>query len=342
MKAAVYYKSKGLVVEEVPCPEITPDQVLVKVSNTGFCGSDHSIIEGEGTPDGLILGHEVSGIVVEPGKKVTGVKPGTRVMIRPTFCGECPECRMGKTQLCSVDRYTLGIGGNGFQGGFAEYVKVLPQMLISIPDNVDSQSAALAETFAVGLHAVNCVRKKSGSALIIGGGAIGQTLVRILKLRGFRPVTVSEPVAEKRAIALTYGADAVIDPLAENLNFRMFELTGGVGNEIVFECSGIPAMVQASMDLVGKGGTVCVVSVISKNIEISPLTLTFKEIWLTAAYGNTHQENRTCLAWMAEGKLDAAPMISDRITLEELPDVYKNRIHTGQANKVMLQIGEEF
>jgi len=249
---------------------------------------------------------------------------------------------MGKTQLCSVDRYTLGIGGIGFQGGFAEYVKVLPQMLIPIPDGVDSQSAALAETFAVGLHAVNCVQKTSGSALIIGGGAIGQTLVRILKLRGFGPVVVSEPVAEKRNIALAYGADAVIDPLAENINYRMFELSGGRGSDIVFECSGIPAMVQASMDLAGKGATICVVSVINKDIEISPLTLTFKEIWLTAAYGNTHEENKTCLQWMAERRLDAAPMISDRISLDELPEVYKNRIHTGQANKVMLQIGEEF
>jgi len=342
MKAVVYKKENGLVLEDISRPTLDADQVLVKVAATGFCGSDHSLVESEHTPDGLILGHEVSGVVVEIGAEVKGVEKGTKVMIRPTFCGQCRECQMGKPQLCTVNRKTLGIGGGGFQGGFAEYFKVVPQMLIPIPEGVNSTNAALAETYATTLHAVNCSKKTDGSALIIGGGAIGLALVSVLKILGFAPIIVSEPVASKREIAQQLGAEITIDPLKEELGQRVFAETGGVGPETVFECSGIPGMVQTSLNLISRGGTLCIVSVMFQDISISPAILTFKEVTLTAAYGNTHEENKQCLQWMKSGQLDSAPLVTDTISLEELPKVYKERIRTGKAIKVMLQIGEAF
>ena len=89
MRAAVYRKHKGLVIEDIPIPEIEPDQVLVKVSHTGFCGSDHSMIQSGGLPDGIILGHETSGTVAACGSKVTQIAAGTAVIVRPTSCGTC-------------------------------------------------------------------------------------------------------------------------------------------------------------------------------------------------------------------------------------------------------------
>lgn len=342
MKAVVYKKGQGLILENIPQPILESDQVLVKVSATGFCGSDHSLVESEHTPDGLILGHEVSGVVVETGSEVKDSKIGSKVMIRPTFCGQCRECKMGKPQLCTVDRKTLGIGGGGFQGGFAEYLKVVPQMLIPIPEGVSSTNAALAETYATTLHAINCSGKTSGSVLIIGGGAIGLALISVLKVLGFAPIIVSEPVKSKREIAHQLGAEITIDPLNEELGPRVFSETGGIGPETIFECSGITGMVQTSLNLISRGGTLCIVSVMFQDISISPAILTFKEVTLTAAYGNTHEENKQCLQWMKSGELDSTCLISDTITLEELPNIYKEKIHTGKAIKVMLQIGESF
>ena len=97
-----------------------------------------------------------------------------------------------------------------------------------------------------------------------------------------------------------------------------------------------------AIDFAARGGIVCIVSVIFKQVSVMPATITFKEILLTASYANTHEENRCVLDWMAEGKLDGRELITDLISLEQLPDVYKERIHTGKAIKVMLQIGEEF
>ena len=157
---------------------------------------------------------------------------------------------------------------------------------------------------------------------------------------GFGPVILSEPLAERREIANIFGADAVVDPLNENLGAKTFELTQGLGLDTVFECSGAPNVVKDAMDLITKGGTVCIISVMFKDIAINPLTMNFKEIWLTAAYSNTHEENKQVLKWMAEGKLDGIPLISETIKLEDLPQTYQERIHPGKSIKVMLEIGD--
>ncbi len=340
MKAAVYRKVKGLVIEEVPMPDLDDDAVLVKVANTGFCGSDHSMIETGIAPDGYILGHETSGVITDMGRNVKDCEPETRVIIRPTSCGTCPDCKMGKPYFCPNNRRSIGIGD--LPGAFAEYIKVYPQMLISIPDRVDSQNAALAEAFAAALHGIKCSRGEKGSALVIGGGPIGLALIRLLKIIGFGPVALSEPLEQKRIIAESFGADGVVDPFSENLGVRTFEITGGLGFETVFECSGVAEAIQTAMDAAARSATVCVVSMNFGQISIAPTTLNFKEIWLTGSYSNTHEENIQCLQWMAEGKLDGRPLITDLIKLDELPRVYMERIHTGKAIKVMLQIGDEF
>ena len=247
---------------------------------------------------------------------------------------------MGKPCFCQHNRRSIGIGD--LPGGFAEFVKVLPGMLIPVPDGVDSRNAALAEAFAAAYHGIACAGENRGSALVLGGGPIGLALVRLLKLEGFGPVALSEPVPEKRGLALEYGADAVVNPLQRDLNGFVFETTSGVGFETVFECSGVLDNVQAGLDACARGGVVCIVSVMMKPVAFLPATLNFKEVRLTASYSNTHEENRLCLDWMAKGKLDGHPLISDLITLDELPRVYQEKIHTGKALKVMMKIGEEF
>ncbi|MBN2298832.1 MAG: alcohol dehydrogenase catalytic domain-containing protein, partial [Deltaproteobacteria bacterium] len=265
MKAVVYDQAEKLKVQDVPTPQIDPDQVLIRVSNTGFCGSDHSMIESGGLAQGYIVGHEVSGTIVETGPEVAGYAPGTRIMIRPTFCGQCRDCTIGKPYLCRNNRRTIGIGD--LPGGFAEYLKVYPGMLIPVPDGVDSQNAALAEAFAASLHGIHASRARGGSALVIGGGPIGLGMIRLLKIMGFGPIALSEPVQEKRSIAEHFGADILVDPFKENIIMRSYDDTSGTGYETVFECSGIPSSVTDAMNCCANGGTVCIVSVIMKNIE---------------------------------------------------------------------------
>ena len=340
MKAVVFRKDRGLVYENVSDYQVAPDEVLVRVANTGFCGSDHSLVAGGLVPDGYILGHEISAVVIEKGAAADGPPVGTKVCIRPTYCGRCANCLGGKPHLCRVSRRTTGIGD--LPGGFAEYVKVYPQMLIPIPAGVDSRNAALAEAFATTLHAINCTGDKIGSALVMGGGPIGLCAVRILKILGYGPIVLIEPVKAKREIALGYGADHVFDPGEKDLNQQLLAIVPS-GFDKAFECSGVKANVGRAIHLAADGGQVCIVSVIFTPLEIAaPYLINFKEVRLTASISNTHQENIQCLDWMAAGILDARPLISDDEPLERLPAVYRERIDTGLAVKVMLRIGEEF
>lgn len=341
MKAAVYRRAQGLVIEEVTVPEPGDDFVLIKVVNTGFCGSDHSLIESGMLADGTILGHEVSGVVAGLGKKVQGLAEGVRVIVRPTFCGQCRECRLGRPHLCTQGRRTIGIGD--LPGGFAEYVKVYPQMVIPVPDGVDSQNAALAETFAAALHGINIAGGKGGSALVMGGGPIGLAAVRLLKLLGFSPIALSEPVQAKRELGKGFGADRVLDPRTEDLRQAARDWTGGAGFETILECAGAAENIPPAFELIACGGALCMIGMIFAGIALpQPLIMNFKEFRFTGSYSNTHEENSRCLEWMAKGEIDARPLISELISLEELPRVYRERIHPGAALKAMLRIGEEF
>lgn len=340
MKAVVFRKDRGLVYEDVPDYTVGPDEVLVKVANTGFCGSDHSLVAGGHLADGYILGHEISGTVVEKGAQAEGLAVGAKVCIRPTYCGKCANCLSGKPHLCRVHRRTTGIGD--LPGGFAEYAKVFPQMLVPIPDGVDSRNAALAETFAAALHGINCTGERKGSVLVMGGGPIGLCAMRILKILGYGPIVLFEPVKAKRDIAVLYGADRVFDPLEKDVDMHVLSLVPA-GFQKILECSGVKDNINRAVILAADAGEICIVSMIFTSLTIAaPFLVNLKEIRLTASNSNTHEENIQCLTWMAEGKIDARPLISDYEPLERLPAVYRERIDTGLAVKVLLKIGEEF
>ena len=340
MPAVVYRSDQGLVQEERPVPKTGADGVLIQVSHTGFCGSDHALITSGGLADGTILGHEVSGRVAACGAAVTGVPIGQRVIVRPSACGGCRDCRSGRPYFCQSGRRTIGIGD--MPGAFAAYLRVLPSMLIPVPDGVDACNAALAEAFAAALHGIHIVGRRGGTALVVGGGPIGLALVKLLRLMDFERVVLSEPVAAKRKLGLDFGAHAVLDPFADRMGEQMFALSAGIAFDTVFECSGVAANIAQSLDWVARGGDVCIVSMLFETATIMPLTINFKEARLTGCYSNTHDENRRILEWMAEGRLDGRPLISDHTTLEQLPQLYRERIATGRTIKVMVDIGESF
>jgi threonine dehydrogenase-like Zn-dependent dehydrogenase len=156
-------------------------------------------------------------------------------------------------------------------------------------------------------------------------------------------VALSEPVEAKRDLGKRFGADFVLDPLKENITQQTQEWTRGVGFETILECSGVPDNVPLAFNLAARGGSVCIVSIMFKGFTVNqPMFLNFKEFALTGSYSNTHEENTRCLAWMAGGKIDAREMITDLVSLDQLPQVYRERVHPGKAIKVMVKIGEEF
>lgn len=333
---AVVYRDGQLALASVPVPAIEPDGVLLRVLDVGFCGSDHSLVKSGGLAEDTVLGHEVCGQVVACGAEVRDVAMGSRFIVRPTFCGNCRDCRAGRPYFCQTGRRSIGIGD--MPGAFAAYVKVYPDMLIPVPDAVDSRNAALAEAFAAALHGINCLTVNEGPVLVIGGGPIGLATVGLLRIMGIAPIVISEPVAEKRTLARDLGADHTLDPFKDEMGPKVFEMTGGVGFSAVLECSGVPDNIPKALEWVARGGDICVVSMMFAPAPLVPMMLNFKEARLTGCYSNTHEENRQCLQWMAEGRLDGRPLITDVVTLEQLPAVFRERIDTGQAIKVLVEM----
>ncbi|MCB2215716.1 MAG: alcohol dehydrogenase catalytic domain-containing protein [Desulfobulbaceae bacterium] len=339
MRAVVFDRDVGLVFKEVEKPTLEPGMVLVRTVYTGFCGSDKGYIVGKKAQNGYILGHETSGIVEDFGSEVSGVDRGTRVIIRHTFCNNCHECRLGRPHQCAIHR--RGIGVRDMPGAFAEYFIVYPQMLITIPPKVDMQNAALAEVMASALHGFLNAKVHSGAALVMGGGPIGLSLVRILRLYGFDLIVLSEPVKEKRALGIHYGADVVVNPLSESLGVASYTANVNKGFDVVYECSGFEENINTAVELVRCGGTVCVVSVINSDIKVSPRNIGFKEVYITGSNSNTHAENKQCLRWMESGLVDLRPLITDIVSLEELPTAFEKRILTGKAIKLMVRVSQE-
>ncbi len=338
MKAVVYHRSQRLVYEEVAKPAAAPNQVLLKVIYAGFCGSDHSIVHYDYVPDGTILGHELSGVVVELGSQVHEVSLGERCIVRTTYCGKCKYCLQGKTNLC-INR--VHVGKEQLGGGFAEYMVVYPQMLIPIPEEVDFRRAAMTEMYASALHGIYVTGVTGGSALVLGGGPIGLCTVEILKQKGFSPIILSEPVPEKREIGLCMGATKAVDPFQIDILKESRQLSCGDGFDVVFECSGVPANLQIGLDCLNRGGTLSFVSVIPTEVSFSPMGIMVgTEKKIVGVGSSNHEENKEVLDLIAQGKIDGNLLITDDIPLEELPRVYEERIDKKLVIKVMVRVAE--
>ncbi len=188
MKAQVFYEAEKMKLEQIPIPQISDTEVLVKVRNVGFCGSDLSYYYGlspVGTPTGkgpLVLGHELTGDVVEVGSvpKAMGLfKPGDRVVVNPVqYCGACDDCASGNTHFCQHGT-VLGVTVNG---GFAEYCASKYSGLLKLPDNVSYEAGACIEPLACAVNGMNRLDIKAGHFVaVFGPGPVGLMMVELAK-----------------------------------------------------------------------------------------------------------------------------------------------------------------
>jgi (R,R)-butanediol dehydrogenase/meso-butanediol dehydrogenase/diacetyl reductase/L-iditol 2-dehydrogenase len=269
MKAVVLKEIGVIEVQDVPEPEPEPDQIKVKIAYAGICGSDPKIIAGlnkpayrEGAiggplkttpvrPGVRIMGHEASGTIVKLGKNVSGnFKVGQKVaMDFRSTCGGCYYCSNKMAHFC--ERVA------NFSGVMAEYA-VFPQGIVfPLPEELPLDFGAFLEPVSVAVHVLDRAQLKTGDSVIItGGGPIGLLILQLAIKSGAAKVLVSEPVAEKRAMAKQLGADVVVDPLKDNLLDAANKLTGGRGFNVCIEATGIPALARQLILLAEGCGTV--------------------------------------------------------------------------------------
>ncbi|MEE8465093.1 MAG: alcohol dehydrogenase catalytic domain-containing protein, partial [Dehalococcoidia bacterium] len=193
-----------LEVVDVPMPTPEPHQALIRVTACGFCHHDRSVMAGmlrRGVGSGVILGHEISGLVEETGSGVTGLKPGDRVVsILTDACGRCDRCASGREHRCREGR---GIG-HGRDGGFAEYVALSEHSLVKVPEGVDLVGASLlACPMGVSLQAVREIAQVAAGETVVvtgAGGGLGSHAVQAAVAMGARVLAVSSSPEKENAL----------------------------------------------------------------------------------------------------------------------------------------------
>jgi len=262
MRAGVY-REKGIVrVEQVPVPEVSGGEVLIKVAACGICGTDIKKIYHAYVPPPQILGHELAGTVVAVGRGASKWKLGDRVMsFHHIPCGKCFYCErrlFSQCQQYKTTGLTAGFTPNG--GGFAEYVKAMPwvaeQGIIALPDNVSFEEATFIEPINTIVKAVQKARVTAGeTVLIIGCGPIGLQLLMVANLEGAKLYT-SDPMAVRRAKSLALGALESFDPSSGKLVEEIKARTDGRGADAVLVAVAHPSVVVDALAAARPGGRV--------------------------------------------------------------------------------------
>ena len=330
MKAGVWEGIGKIACREWETPAPKPGEVLVRVVYCGFCGSDPHIIEGNlpvGDPP-QVLGHEVSGQVVEVGAGVRTFQPGDRVACNLYgYCGACAWCQAGQPNHCRRKYFSAK--------GFAEYAIYRPEQLFKLPDAVSFEVGAFLEPVATCLHAVEIGEVRGGDhVLVIGGGPLGQIVAQIARARGAASVTVSELRARNRELAVTLGADRAVDPAADDLR-ELAEATGDRrGFDVVFEVAGAPAAAALAPELLSTHGRLVIVGVFDRDVTvpIRPYLIYEKEISVRGAYAADRTFGR---ALDLLPRLPLEPLVTAIEPLSRITEVYAAH-KAGEYVKVLI------
>lgn len=337
MKVAAITNAKKIEVKEVAEPTAGNGNVLIDVKYAGICGSDIHYWE-LGQPQGMVMGHEFSGVVTDPGSR-TDLKAGDRVTGLPISpCGHCEPCMTGNPQYCR-ETWSKALGLSlDCPGAFAPKIFVRPDMVVKVPDNVSDEEAAMVEPAAVGLHAVHLGDIKVGdTVLVVGGGIIGLVSALFAKLDGAKQVVVSEtnPARGKNAVKLKV-ADAWLDAKDPNFVANAYQISNG-GFDCVIECCGNTPAVQSALMTVKPGKRVILAGVSLTPIAFPSALAVTGEFEIRGAIGYTKEEFVTCLDLIAMKKINLKPFMSKVVGLDAVQASFEE-LTNGQTASIKILV----
>ncbi|MEZ4519530.1 MAG: alcohol dehydrogenase catalytic domain-containing protein [Chloroflexota bacterium] len=322
MQAAVYHGPNDLRVEEVPVPEIGPDELLLRVLRSNICGTDLRILHGghRKYPDGTVRipGHEVVGEVAEVGADVSGYAVGEKLFVAPNMGqGDSRETISGNNNLDpNYDAFGITL-----DGAFAEYMRVPAQAieqgnLMPVQEGVDPSVAALIEPFACVWRGQQKVNVQAGDVVVVmGAGPIGVMHIMLANLRGAIRVIVSEPAAGRREQALALGADRAVDPINEDLAAIVLEESNGRGADVVITAAPAKVAQEQAIAIAAVGGRINFFGGLPKDdpvIRLDSNAIHYKELTVT---GTTACSTYDCLKAaeiVNSGRIDLAPLITSQ------------------------------
>jgi L-iditol 2-dehydrogenase len=346
MKAQVFRGVNQLSYEELPVPEIAPDEVLVKVRVVGLCQSDIKKILYPLYEPPRIFGHETAGEIAAVGGDVKKWQVGQRVVVMHHIpCMHCDYCLNDNFSMCDVYKNvttTAGFSPSG--GGFSEYVKVPGHIvknggLIAIPDSITDEQASFVEPTNCCLKAVKKAQIQPGqTVLITGAGPIGLMFIMLVKYFGAKAIATDLlPSRIDKAIAV--GADAAFDARDADLASKIQGLTNGMGVDVsLLAVPSDKAFFQA-LDCTRKGGKILFFAEFPDEVQIpiNPNLLYRREIDLMGSYSSSYRVQSLAVDIVFNKRIDVDALISDRLPLSDLSLAVQKAVKpTAETYKILL------
>jgi 2-desacetyl-2-hydroxyethyl bacteriochlorophyllide A dehydrogenase len=341
MKALVYHGKEDIRYEEVETPQPKKGEVLIKVKAVSICGSDLSGFRGINpmrVPP-LIMGHEFAGEVAVLGEGVTNAKVGDKVgVITNLFCGVCPACKVGLTNICDR-RLIIGttMKAGSYNGAMADYVLAPAAKLFPLSGKYSFSDYSLLEPLSTSLRATKLAGDLNGkTVVVIGCGPIGLLAVMCIKLFGAKTIIAVDVLDKRLEMAKKCGATDILNT-KEDLDAFTRKLTNDAGADVVFDCVGSASTVNLGVEIVRLGGKVIWVGLVQPKIEFEYKHAVVKEINFQGTYLYV-TEMEEGLKLLESGKLNLGQIITSEYPMSEGPRIFKDLISENAKDvKVILK-----
>jgi len=315
MKAMVLQGPRKLAVAEVERPVLGHEEVLVRVTHSGVCGTDLHIYEGAiPVRHPLIMGHEMIGEVA--GGDDATLHRGDRVIVDPAiYCGMCLNCRAGQTNLCPNG----SLVGRDSNGGFADYLVAPRTHVYPLPAAIDSNVAPLIQVATTCVHGHHRMNIFPGQSVVVMGlGVAGQIHVQLAKAWGASPVIGITRSTFKRNLAEKLGADMTMASGQEAVK-AVKEVTEGRGADVVIECTGVSSALADAINMVRLGGTVMLFGITSATQATLPFyQLYYKELNIVNTRAAKGEDFPPTIDLVARGVLKLKPLVTHIVPLFDL------------------------
>lgn len=338
MRALVKAKPEpGIWMEDIPVPEIGPNDVLIKIEKTSICGTDLHIVAWDEWAQETIsiptaIGHEYVGIAAEIGAEVEGLEIGQRVSGEGhVVCGRCRNCQAGRRHLCIN---TVGVGVNR-PGAFAEYLSLPGMNVQPIPDDVPDDVASILDPLGNAVHTALHFDLAGEDVLITGAGPIGIMAVSVARHVGARFIVVTDVNDYRLGLAETMGADRELNVTRDTVANVLVDLGMKEGFDVGLEMSGEPAALHDMITTMNNGGKIALLGIPPTQAPIDWSDIVFKGLTLQGIYGRKMFETWYKMLAMLQTGLDVSPVITHHFNAEDFKDAL-DVMRSGNAGKVIL------
>jgi L-iditol 2-dehydrogenase len=319
MRVAMYYSNQDVRLEEMPTPQIGPGEVLMRVEDSGICGTD--LLEWYRLHKApLVLGHEVAGVIAAVGEGVQNYKEGDRICAAHHVpCNVCHYCLSGHHTVCDTLRRT-----NFDPGGFAEYLRLprinVEQGIFPLPDEVSFEEATFVEPLACVLRGQRLAHLQPGqSVLVIGSGVAGLLHIQLARTSGASYIMATDIVDYRLEAARKFGADVAVQAKEYNPDYLRLAVNGRLADLVVI-CSGERSAINQALESVERGGTVLFFAPTEQGVYV-PISVNDlfwrNEIILTSSYGGSPADYAAALELIGADKIRVRDMITHRLVLAE-------------------------